>query len=185
MAVSRITLNHANIQSHFQAAPLRGTGIATGRGGVGRGEADALARRMALQARINAAERFNQRTTALVQSVVPIVRIGRGGDVEVGVGTTVEQGKWLEVGTDPHPITPQWLSSARAPLSGNPFGRTRRSRKGKYLLRSGGPRGKGPNPTPLDDPQLFVNHPGNPAHHWLSDAVRSVVPGAFVRVRTR
>lgn len=154
----------------MQAAPLRGSGVTSGRGGVGRGEADAIARRMALQARINAADRFNQRTGDLVSSVVPIVRIGRGGDVEVGVGTTMKHGAVLEVGAPEHPIRPQ-----------RPF---RGKGKGGYFLRSNGPRGKGGNPDPLDRSRLFVNHPGYPGNNWLSDAVRSVIPGARVIVRT-
>lgn len=170
MASSRVTLNHANISAHFQAAPLRGTGITAGRGGVGRGEASALANRIALQARINAATRFNQRTGDLVSSVVPIVRTGRGGEVEVGVGTTMKHGAVHEVGAPPHLITPE-----------RPF---RGRGKGGYFLRSNGPNSKGGNPTPLDRPRLYVNHPGVPdPSHWMSDAVRSVIPGARVRVR--
>lgn len=168
MATSRITIRHDNIQSHFQARPFGGTSVGAGRS-LARGDARAIAERMALQARINAATRYEQRTTSLVQSVVPIVRQGRGGETEVGVGTTVEHGRWLEEGTIPHPIVPKI-----------PY----RRGKGGYLLRSNGPNSKGPNPDPLVRPQMGVSHPGNLPGHWLSDAVRTVVPGAPVRVRT-
>ena len=170
MAFSKITINHANIASHFQAGPLRGTGVSTGRGGVGRGEAKALADRIALRARINAAERFYQRTGDLVSSVVPIVRTGPDGQVEVGVGTTMKPGAAQEVRAPPHLITPE-----------RPF---RGRGRGGYFLRSNGKNSKGGNPTPLDRPRLFVNHPGVPEPtHWMSDAVRSVIPGARVNVR--
>jgi hypothetical protein len=180
LAVSRITLNHANIRAYFQANPTGGGTVGGvrggGAGGVAGGQPERLAARMVLAARINAATRFEQRTTSLVTSVVPIVRTGRGGEVEVGVGTTVEHGKWLEVGTRGHVIEP------RRPF--NPAGR--RGSKGRgYLLRSNGPNSKGPNPDPLNKPRMYVLHPGNSARHWLSDAVRQVIPGARVRVRTR
>jgi hypothetical protein len=162
LAVSRVTINHGNIRTHFQAAPLRGTSRR-----AGRGEARTLAAKMALAARANTVQ-FEQRTNALVTSVVPIVRETRGGGVEVGVGTTVEHGKWLEIGTDEHPIRPQ------VPFRGRG--------RGGYFLRSNGPNSKGFNPDPLERPRLFVNHPGNPARHWMSDAVRAVFPGARVRV---
>lgn len=169
MAVSRVTINHGNIRSHMQAAPLRGTGVTSGRGGIGRGEADALASRMALQARINATQ-FDQRTGALIGSVVPIVRIGRGGDVEVGVGTTVEHGKYLEMGTDFHMIPPGRVVDRK----GNPYlqhnpNSPRAPQREDWILERRHYRA--------------LPHPGNEAYHWLSNAVRSVVPGAFVRVR--
>lgn len=144
--------------------------MSSGRGGVGRGEAQALANRMALQARINAATYFDQRTTALVTSVVPIVRVGRGGDVEVGVGTTVEHGKFLEMGTDFHVIPPGRVRDRRGRpyLQHNPNSPRAPHREDWILER----RHYSPLP-----------HPGNEARHWMSDAVRSVVPNAFVHVR--
>lgn len=163
MALSRITINHSNISAHLQASPLGGTSARTRRGAGGR-EAIQIAARMALLARINAAERFDQRTTALVTSVVPIVREGRGGDVEVGVGTTVEHGKWLEVGTDFHFIPPK----AGRFLQDNPSS-PRRPQRDEWVLQRRSYR-----PLP---------HPGNEARHWMSDAVRQVIPGARVRVR--
>lgn len=170
MALSRVTINHGAIRSHFQAAPLRGTGVTSGRGGIGRGEAQALANRMALQARINAAERFDQRTTQLVQSVRPVVRIGREGRVEVGVATTVEHGKWLEIGTDFHTIAPRRVVDKRGRpyLQHNPNSPRRPLREEWELER------RHYNPVP---------HPGNEARNWMSDAVRAVLPGAIVRVR--
>lgn len=168
MAVSRVTINHGAINSHFAGRPFSGSGLGA-RGSAARGEPIQIAERMALQARINAATRYEQRTGSLVSSVRPIVREGRGGEVEVGVGTTVEHGRWLEQGTIPHTITPQ------RPFTG---------RKGSgYFLRSNGPNSKGPNPDPLIRPQLRVEHPGNLPGQWLSDAVRTVLPGALVRVR--
>lgn len=175
MAVSRVTVFPNNINSFIQARPLTGGSARATRAG-GRGQPEALAARMVIAARVNAATRFEQRTTSLVTSVVPIVRHGRGGEVEVGVGTTVEHGKWLEIGTDVHVIEPQ------VPFS---LGSRRGSRKRGYLLRSNGPNSKGPNPDPLDKPRMYVLHPGNRAFNWLSDAVRQVVPGSPVRVRTR
>ena len=125
---------------------------------------------MALQARLNTG-RFDQRTSALVRSVVPIVRMGRGGDVEVGVGTTVEHGRWLEIGTDPHFISPRRVvdRKGRPYLQHNPNS-PRRPLREEWILQRRHYR-----PLP---------HPGNEARHWLSDAVRQVIPGARVRVRT-
>lgn len=169
MAVSRITIHHQNIASHFQARPFGGTSVGTGHG-LARSDAHAIARSMAIQARINAAERFDQRTTALATSVVPIVRQGRGGETEVGVGTTVEHGYWLEAGTDFHYIRPGRAvdRKGRPFLQDNPNS-PRRPQREEWVLER-----RHYNPLP---------HPGNEARHWMSDAVRSVVPGAFVRVR--
>jgi len=152
----------------MQSSPLAGTSMGARRG-FARGDANALAARMVLAARLNAGALFNQRTTSLITSVIPIVRGGRGGNVEVGVGTTVEHGKWLEIGTDEHIIKPEF-----------PY---RGKKKGGYFLRSNGPRSKGFNPTPLDRPRLIVQAPALDATHWMSDAVRSVMPGLPVRVR--
>jgi hypothetical protein len=161
LTVSRVTINHGNISAHFAASPLGGSGVGATRG-FARGRAEAIAARMAVVARINAAGMFQQRTGSLVSSVVPIVhQLGRGGGTEIGIGTTVEHGKWLEIGADPHIIEPQGRG---------------------YLLRSDGPNSKGGNPTPLERPQRLVQHPGNAARHWMSDAVRAVLPGAIVRV---
>lgn len=168
MAISRVSINHNAIRTRLQTSPLGGTSARTRRG-AGGAEAIRIAERMALQARINADARFEQRTSSLVLSVRSVVREGRGGDVEVGVATTVEHGYWLEEGTQGHVIEPQ------VPFQG--------PGKGGYLLVSGGPRGKGPNPNPLDRPRRYVLHPGNQASHWMSDAVRAVIPGALVRVR--
>lgn len=170
LAVSRITINHANIATHIQGASL-GRTSARGRG-VGRGDADALARRMVIQARVNAAERFDQRTTALVTSVVPIVRHDPRGGTEVGVGTTVEHGKWLEMGTDFHYIPPGRVvdKKGRPYLQHNPNS-PRAPQREEWILER-----RHYNAVP---------HPGNEARHWMSDAVRAVLPGAVVRVRAR
>lgn len=168
MAVSRVTLNHGNIGGFFQASPFAGSRFGSTRG-FGGGRAENLAARMALAARINADARFNQRTSSLVSSVVPIVRSLRGGGTEIGVGTTVEHGKWLEIGTREHIIEP------KVPFRGKG--------RGGYLLRSNGRNSKGFNPTPLHQAQFLVQAPALSPRHWMSDAVRSVVPGSFVRVR--
>lgn len=129
--------------------------------GRGSGRARLLASKMALAARANTAQ-FDQRTNQLVNSVIPIVRENRDGSVDVGVGTTVEHGKWLEIGTDPHFIRPRrarWLqhnpSDPRAP------------QRDEWILRGR---------------HQEVPHFGNHPHNWMSDAVRSVLPGARVRV---
>jgi len=161
MAISRVTINHGNISKHFSDSPLSGTSMGAGRG-FGHGDARAIAARMALAARVNAATMFNQRTTSLVTSVVPIVIESPGGGTVVGVGTTVEHGKWLEIGTDFHYID--------AP----PFPRA--------TLWDSGSKGPVPEKWKLRGSHKRLPHPGNKAFHWMSDAVRSVVPGAFVRV---
>lgn len=169
MASSQISIHHTNIQNAFTATPLRGTAAGSARG-LGRGDAQALARAMALQARINAATRFDQRTTQLVTSVVPIVRTTPDGAVEVGVGTTVEHGKWLEMGTDFHFIPPGRAVDRRGRpyLQHNPNSPRAPQREEWILQRRH---------------YQSLPHPGNEARHWMSDAVRQVLPGARVRVR--
>lgn len=45
--------------------------------------------------------------------------------------------------------------------------------------------GAEPHPiTAWGRPGIYVEHPGNKAYFWLSDAVRSVMPGRVVTVRT-
>lgn len=160
LAFSPVTIHEGNIRTRLQGSPLGGTNFGETRG-FHHGEAQAIAARMVLQARINADAMFNQRTGDLVSSVVPIVKTFGNAGTEIGVGTTAKHGAVLEVGAPPHVIQPQGTG---------------------YLLRSDGPRSKGGNPTPLDRPQRLVVHPGTPARHWLSDAVRAVLPGLFVRV---
>jgi hypothetical protein len=173
LAVSRVTIYPGSIRSFFQSSPLAGTGRGAGRG-LGHGEARAIAARMTLAARVNAGT-FNQRTSSLVTSVVPIVRqLGGDAGTQVGVGTTVEHGKWLELGTEPHVMRP------KVPFMGRG--------KGGYFLRSNTEKwialkGVVPDGMELERPRLLVQHPGNRAYRWMSDAVRSVVPGLPVRVR--
>lgn len=158
MAVSRVTMNSGNISKFFSDRPLGGTSAGSGRG-LGGGDANALAARMALAARIEAG-RFHQRTSSLVSTVRPFVRKTPAG-TEVGVTTGVEHGYWLEVGTDFHII------HGRPFLKDNPAG----------------PKGPVPDDWVLEGKHRSVPHPGNPPFHWMSDAVRSVVPGRHVTVR--
>lgn len=153
MALSKVTINHGNIRAHFQTRGARG----------GRGDPHRVAARMVVQARINAGTRFDIRTGALLDSVVPIVRETRDGRIEVGVGTTVEHGKLLEVGSPFHTITPargRWLRH-------NPSD-PRRPRREEWILKG------------LHE---AVPHPGNSARHWMRDAVQAIAPGSLVRVR--
>jgi len=161
LAVSRVTIHHGNIGGFFSRSPLAGTSVGAGRG-FGHGDARAIAARMALAARLNTGA-FHQRTGSLVTSVVPIVREFPGGGTEVGVGTTVEHGYWLEAGTDFHYID--------AP----PFPRA--------TLWDSGSKGEVPEEWKLRGSHKRLPHPGNDATHWLSNAVRSVIPGAIVNVR--
>lgn len=162
MAVSRITVRNVNVRTFFQRTPLGGTALGAGRG-FGQGDALVIASRMAVAARVNAATRFEQRTSSLVSSVRPVVRILPGGTA-VGVATTVEHGYWLEVGTDYHFIRP----SRAAFLQDNP----------------NGPKGPVPEKWALRRRHRELPHPGSRENlHWMSDAVRSVLPGSFVRVR--
>ena len=169
MALSTIRIHSQNINAHFQARPFGGVRTGAG-GGLSRQDAHAIASAMALRARINAAERFDQRTSSLVTSVVPVVHQGRGGETEVGVGTTVEHGKWLEIGTDFHSIPPGRVVDRRGRpyLQDNPNS-PRRPQREEWVLER-----RHYNPVP---------HPGNEARHWMSDAVKAVIPGARVTVR--
>lgn len=148
--MTRVTINRAGVNSFMERQGFGG-GI-TG----SRQSATALAARMVVEAQRNATGRMlNQRTGQLALSVRPIVRKdARTGAIEVGVGTVSEYGGHLENGTAPHAILP----------------------KNARYLRSGGPRGKGPNPTPLRGFKIkAVNHPGNPPKLWLRDAVNRVI----------
>lgn len=161
MAISRITINHSVISSRFSVSPLGGTAVG-GTRGFSRGKAESIAARIALTARINAAS-FHNRTGSLVGSIRPIVR-PIGGSTEVGVGTTVEHGMWLERGTDPHVIPAPPFPAA--------------------TLWDSGSKGEVPTEMKLRGSFKQVEHPGSKKNmHWLSNAVRTVLPGAVVTVR--
>lgn len=163
LAVSRVTLNHGVIRDRLSASPLGGSAVGETRG-FSHGRADAMAARMAVVARINAAG-FEQRTGRLVNSVRPIVRhFGKGAGTEIGVGTTEEHGKWLEIGTDFHFIRP---------------------RNARFLQSNPSDPIKGPVPDKweLEGKFKLLPHPGNRPYHWMSNAVRTIIPGAQVRVR--
>lgn len=153
-------MNHKNIDGFFQSRPLAGTSAGAGRG-FGHGDANAIAARMALAARVNAGT-FEQRTGKLITTIRPLVRHLPTG-TEVGITTGVEHGYWLEVGTEFHYID--------AP----PFPRA--------LLWDSGSKGPVPDKWKLERGHKRLPHPGNRAYHWMSNAVRSVIPGSIVNVR--
>jgi len=149
--MSQVTVNHGAINRFFAIRPLGGTGFA---GGGGTGSARVLAQRMATQARQNASGGVvRSRSGILAQSVRPIVRETPIG-VEIGVGTTVEYGGFLERGVPgQHIIAPRRIDRLLASAPGHP--------------------------DPLRGPRRFVIHPGIPAKHWLRQAVDSVIGRRF------
>lgn len=153
MADHEVTLKFGEIEDFFRRNKLGSPGKI---GNQTLPKARRLADRIAAQARRNASgEVVKRRTGYLAQSVYPIAREElTTGDLIVGVGTTADYGKVLEEGGVPHHI-------GSPIVNGRPL----------YLLRSNGPNSKGPNPTPLERPQIGVNHPGPTAKRWLSKAL--------------
>lgn len=105
---------------------------------------------MVAEARRNASGQVVKgRTGELARSVVPILRPFIGGDTEIGVGTTLKYGQYLEEGTELHVIAPRNIAGMLASDSSNP--------------------------SPLRAPRRFVIHPGNDAKRWLHKAVFGVL----------
>jgi hypothetical protein len=96
----------------------------------------------------NAGEMFHVRTGNLIRSLKSRLDTTAGGTVGVVYADpdVAPYAIHLEVGTAPHPI-----------VATNPSG---------WLASYPD------NPTPLDRPRRAVNHPGNPAFGFLTDALR-------------
>jgi len=157
LADHEVTLKFGEIEDFFRRNKLGAPGK------LGRQtlpKAQRAASRVAAQARRNASGAVVKRRTGfLAESVYPIAREDFvSGDLIIGVGSTADYGKVLEEGGAPHHI-------GSPIVNGRPL----------YLLRSNGPNSKGPNPTPLDRPQVGVNHPGPTAKRWLSKALQDAL----------
>lgn len=147
--MSRVTVNPGAIDRFFAARPLAGAGFP----GLRTGSAELLAARMARVARRNASGQVvRARTGDLANSVRGIVRPHPRGGTEIGVGTTLEYGAYLENGTEG-----QYIIAPR--------------RIDRLLVSAPG------HPDPLRGPRRFVIHPGIQAEGWLRQAVNDVARG--------
>lgn len=114
-----------------------------------------LARRASLveeAARQNIGTDLNTRTGNLLRSVKSDITAGlQGLQAKIYCDETVAPyARFLEVGTDPHWIGPR--------------------ANGGMLVSAAN------NPDPLESPQFVVNHPGNRAYNFLTDALRAFRP---------